>query len=340
MKRVFVMELLHADSKLYRSASDSMRAEGRAMLLSIASDLAEWPDSEVVAVIVPDACGQFPESDSRVVWKSCVDVNAFLAEANRRGEAFDIAFCIAPEVDRLLQKIVSLLRRHVARVISVCDELIELGSDKRAFHDWCVSEGIPTIPVLDVSNLESWPFEVGDHVISKSRFGAGCEGVIRHLWNLDIQRLVQQSSEAEVIWQPFLNGKFYSVGVIGTEGDPIVLPLAEQQLGWLGSNPEYLGGRMPCPPEISADEHLAELLEKLVSALGVGDGYVGLDLIHCGHDPEYQWRVVEMNPRLCTSYLGYRKLFDQNLASFWWDATAERPDVWVDKVIEFHVSMD
>ena len=70
----------------------------------------------------------------------------------------------------------------------------------------------------------------------------------------------------------------------------------------------YLGGLTPLP---LLEQALAEAL-KAVKALKPGlKGYVGVDLILA---KEEAW-VVEVNPRLTTSYLGLRKILKANPAS-------------------------
>lgn len=341
MNRILVVELLHADRALYQSAPESMKEEGRAMLVGIVSDLCDWPDSEIVVAVASNVRDLSFGVGFPVTQLVCEDISGFLGAASDQGQFFDVAFCIAPEEAQLLRRTVLRIRQCVPRVICVRDELIRLGGDKLAFHDWCVEHSIATISVLDPGCCEAWCVKQGDLVIAKSRFGAGCEGIKQYRWGAEVQRLVAKHSEAGFVWQPFVAGQFYSVGVIGrgAGSEPVVLPVVKQFIDWSDASPKYLGGQVPCSGEISNDPGLVELVEKLVSALAVDDGYVGLDLVHCPADSESSWRVVELNPRLCTSYLGYRELFSGNLASCWWRSDGGNPCIRADKVVKFHVRM-
>jgi predicted ATP-grasp superfamily ATP-dependent carboligase len=64
-------------------------------------------------------------------------------------------------------------------------------------------------------------------------------------------------------------------------------------------------------------------------------GYVGVDLIFPDATP-HQPVVVEINPRLTTSYLGYRALAENNLAEWMLiPRRFERPIQWRQGVVEF-----
>ena len=62
-----------------------------------------------------------------------------------------------------------------------------------------------------------------------------------------------------------------------------------------------------------------------VAAMPGTTGYVGVDLI-LGENPDgSQDVVVEINPRLTTSYVGLRQVCRQNLAQAMLDVAQERP---------------
>jgi hypothetical protein len=61
--------------------------------------------------------------------------------------------------------------------------------------------------------------------------------------------------------------------------------------------------------------------EALAAAAGGLRGYLGIDLVLADGGP----RVIEINPRLTTSYLGLRRVAGANLAGFILDAALGRP---------------
>jgi len=97
-------------------------------------------------------------------------------------------------------------------------------------------------------------------------------------------------------------------------GPGVVCPLVpcEQRLSTDGRF-TYLGGRLPLPPDL-ADRTLG-LGRRALAALPTALGYVGLDLV-LGADPHgSEDYVIEVNPRLTTSYVGLRAASGANLAA-------------------------
>ncbi|MEP3478137.1 MAG: ATP-grasp domain-containing protein [Fuerstiella sp.] len=355
--RILVIELLHADESLYSSASKSMKAEGRAMLLSIAADLSDWPNSEVTVASVTDGIEDLSILSKCITRHICQNVASLVDELLTSDKFFDAVFCIAPEGDGVLQATIDCLKPVAERMICVGDQLMQLGGDKLAFHDWCQTNQIPTIPVLRSSDDETWPLSEADFVVVKNRFGAGCEGIHRYRWGPETQAAVSASDDRTTIWQPFVNGLFYSVGIIGrgTISEPTVLPAVLQKMHWNDDSPAYLGGQIPAELTREQQRKLAERIQQMIELVKFDDGYVGIDLVWCDENYSEQphqkgaltgcdwsgsegsgsagatavagsgeingeWLLVEMNPRLCTSYLGYRKLFPENLAELWWNS--------------------
>ena len=75
----------------------------------------------------------------------------------------------------------------------------------------------------------------------------------------------------------------------------------------------YLGGSLPLPAALAA--RAARLAVRAVGCLSPSRGYLGVDLV-LGDDPGGVADVViEINPRLTTSYVGLRALLEGNLAA-------------------------
>jgi hypothetical protein len=137
-----------------------------------------------------------------------------------------------------------------------------------------------------------------------------------------------------MIVQPFVAGRALSVALIVRGGDkPIeVWPVAEQRLTSDGRF-QYCGGRIPAHD--IPTRQIRELAARAASALPGLRGYAGLDIIVPDDAPD-QPLVVEVNPRLTTSYLGYRALATRNLAPHVMlaDQVVERAD-WRQAAVTF-----
>jgi tyramine---L-glutamate ligase len=117
------------------------------------------------------------------------------------------------------------------------------------------------------------------------------------------------------IVQPFIPGRALSTAVLidSRDGRIDILPLGEQRLtndGRFG----YRGGRIPAvdlAPALATEA--IDLVGEACRTLPGLSGWVGFDLIVSSQAPPV--RIVEVNPRLTTSYVGYRRLTGANLAA-------------------------
>src|SRR5690606_21127135 len=89
------------------------------------------------------------------------------------------------------------------------------------------------------------------------------------------------------------------------------LPACRQHLSDDGRF-RYLGGSLPLPPSLHA--RAARLAQQALDALPAAIGYVGVDLVLGAADDGSRDVVIEVNPRLTTSYLGLRDAVKINLA--------------------------
>ena len=92
---------------------------------------------------------------------------------------------------------------------------------------------------------------------------------------------------------------------------PIVLPIAEQRLSQDG-NYQYLGGAIPAKLTPPIESAVRQVFQRTLESINGLNGYVGCDVIVPDRKPDRPL-IVEINPRLTTSYIGYRQLCDDNL---------------------------
>ncbi|WP_437227570.1 ATP-grasp domain-containing protein [Planctomicrobium sp. SH661] len=211
----------------------------------------------------------------------------------------DAALVIAPEMDGLLEQRCRLLVDQGLPLLNCSVEAIQLCANKLAVYELCRYAGIRTIETrVPDSNPPVLPCVV------KLRDGAGSFQT----------RLVSQPSEwlawrerhdlSRFVVQPYVEGDSYSVGAFFDHGRlGCLLPPAEQSISTDGTF-QYLGGKIPA---VGVDHSsLRKMVEKFLSHVPGLNGYVGFDFLKCHRTHELY--LVEVNPRLCTSYVGYRAL--------------------------------
>jgi predicted ATP-grasp superfamily ATP-dependent carboligase len=110
--------------------------------------------------------------------------------------------------------------------------------------------------------------------------------------------------------QKFINGTASSVSLISTGKKAYPLTLNEQivTLSPPNSNSAYTGGTVPFHHPLL--EEALEKAQKTVELFKGLRGYVGVDMVLTNDEPV----VMEVNPRLTTSYIGLRKVVNFNVA--------------------------
>ncbi len=222
--------------------------------------------------------------------------SATASEFCRHVQSADFTLLIAPETRSCLEYLAREVVRLGGKLLGPSPEAIHLTSDKLALARHWES--------TDVATPRTWPLGEepgGKRLIVKPRDGAGSQGIFLPPTRLD-------HGELELIAQEYVEG--YSASVAFLLGDSSVLPLVPcQQLLSDDGRFQYLGGRLPIEPTV-AGRAIAIATQAIESVPGLR-GYVGVDVV-LGDDGR-DW-VIEINPRLTTSYVGLRVHAKFNLA--------------------------
>jgi hypothetical protein len=337
--QVFVSEYVCGGGWPEAEISGSLAVEGRAMLTAIVDDLSRIPSVEVVTTW--DArLGAPPFRGARTHRvKSPAEENALFERLAAESNA---TLVIAPETDGVLFARCQAVEAAGGRLLGPRSRAVALCADKLRLAEHLRTAGVNTIAteVWDFSNQTAGqggapplPFPI----VVKPRDGAGSQ----------LTRLIAGSAEleqfrgdhdapthAKLIIQPYVPGKPCSVALlISPSGREIeVLPPAEQLLSADGRF-TYRGGRVPSrTSDWSALQTAAWGACQIVPGLR---GYVGVDLIVPEQGPSNPI-VVEINPRLTTSYLGYRAIASENIAEWLLLPTRfRRPIQWRQGSVEF-----
>ena len=324
MQRVFVSEYITSGAWADRPLAGSLANEGRAMLVALVEDLAADPRTQVVTSW--DArLGQFPvEGIEPVVVRTKREAAATF---DRLAASADRTLVIAPEIDGLLQQRCQQVADAGGTWVGCDTDTIALCSDKLATARHLQQAGLA---VVDTRTADQ-PRPDSQWVVWKPRDGAGSLGI-------SITSPDHPPPHPDYVVQPLLAGRPVSVAVLCSEAHTISLPVAEQHLSGNGRF-TYQGGRVPCfPPDSPASRSISELAVRACRCIGNPRGWVGVDLLlEEGNRPV----VLEINPRLTTSFLGYRQLAaDFPLSRFVTSPenvppTSCLPTHWHDEPVEF-----
>jgi predicted ATP-grasp superfamily ATP-dependent carboligase len=290
----------------------SLCAEGRAMLSAAAADFAQVPG--VATCTLLPACCVWEPGPCRSHTHDGAEEIAFRRLAARA----DYTLVIAPEFDDLLLTRCRWVLEAGGRLLGPQPEAVRLTADKLALADHLRRHGIPSPsttgagPAGTTSEAETVTFPA----VCKPRFGAGSQATFLVRVAADLPECLalarREAAGWEMVLQPHLDGRPASVAVLAGPGGVRPLLPAEQHLSGDGRF-RYLGGALPLPSHLCS--RARRLAAAAVTAVPGLCGYAGVDLV-LGDAPDgSRDGVIEINPRLTTSYVGLRRLASFNLAA-------------------------
>ncbi len=266
------------------------------MLSAVLDDLKRVEDVSTVTLLAGEVCPCGP--DERSLFRELA-------------AGADWSLVIAPEFDGILARRCRWVLEAGGRLLGPSPEAVERTADKLALASILARQGVPTPPCYAV------PSEVACRLpaVLKPRDGAGSQAMCRVGAWPDLERCLAamraERPDAEMVLQPLVLGEAMSVAFLLGPGQLLALPPAAQLLSADGRF-RYLGGTVPLPPALA--RRATSLGLRAVGAVPDLRGYVGVDLILGQADDGSADQVIEMNPRLTTSYIGLRALARSNLA--------------------------
>ncbi|MEI8020021.1 MAG: ATP-grasp domain-containing protein [Schlesneria sp.] len=319
--RVFVSEFLVGGASSRSAVSASMRYEGLAMLHAVTEDIARLPGCSVVTTLESGV----PFSSNIEVFRIDNPLEEFDLFQRLLGEV-DAVLVIAPETDGVLGERCRQVTAANVTSWNCSVSAIELCGDKLLLANHLAHHGIPTLSTKLV-DLDQPPDKQSFPVVLKPRDVAGsCLTFLiencQH-WEHASQSYRDAGASSECLFQPYLNGRPLSVGVnISLDGQRIeCLPVGEQRLSTDGRF-QYLGGAIPANISTKAQAAIHDLVLATCRSVEGLAGYVGFDLLLTNEEAPV---IVEINPRLTTSYIGYRQLYAEAIPMRWLTSADKTP---------------
>jgi hypothetical protein len=286
--RIFIYEYACAQPP-DAAIPQSVRVEGRAMRDALAADFAPLPGVEVLTL----EC-QPRDTELRAFWELAASA------------AWTIV--IAPEFDGLLLERCRWVFKAGGRLLGPSPEIVELAGDKWATRELLMRNHVRTPQTWLAETFSARGVSEGTArmtCVRKPRYGAGSlEVKLTH-------RGAAGESRPGFLVQQFIPGLPASLAFLTGPSQIIPLLPGEQLLSNDGTF-RYLGGRVPLPPHLA--ERAIALATAAIRCLPGPLGYLGVDLVLGEAADGRADFVIEINPRLTTSYIGLRALTHDNLA--------------------------
>ena len=333
--RLLVSEFICSGAWAEDALNSSLVAEGRSMLLAVLRDAVRIPELEVVTIWGAQR-ERFPvEGVAFQLAHSPEEEIEILAELAAWS---DVALLIAPEFDNILTHRALLVEGVGGRLCGPSPLAITACADKLELAAILQAAGVPTIPTYQFSPAHDTAATVTYPCVIKPRDGAGSQETYLVASADEFARLLpgwkKSSLLSRAIWQPYVAGRAVSVGVMVTPEQYRyqALPPCEQTIHADGRF-AYQGGFVPARA-VDAGALQAAAVAACRQVPGLR-GFVGVDLIIPDCNPA-EPLVVEINPRITTSYLGYSRLCEQNLMASMLQADSDTGELtWKSEQLEY-----
>lgn len=273
------------------------------MLRSIAMDFASLSDVRVV--VMRDSRLQF-DLPEEITIQSIEGAAQELAQYTRLIDRSDYVLVIAPELDDWLAR--KTTNVPTSKLLSPHLDFVQVCSNKRDCHLLLQAAQVPVPEILDAGQLAESPEQ---SYLVKPIDGAGSQGIRRlHTRDeKDSEQTIREVRDGTVIVQEECQGRAASIAAIGNGESYRWLPACWQHIQ---DDFCYTGGSLIT--DAHDQRRASRLGQRALAALPQTQGYVGIDLILGPSLDGKDDRVIEINPRLTTSYIGLRAATADNLA--------------------------
>jgi predicted ATP-grasp superfamily ATP-dependent carboligase len=301
--RIFVCEYVTGGGLMDHDLPPSLKREGEMMLTALVNDLTALEGTQVLSTRDP----RMPPAavDARFVrledagavwecWRRC------MAEA-------DAVWPIAPETGGALERLSAMAEDEGRLLLGSRPQAVRVAASKRATSEILARHGVPMVATAPAAG--PWPHSKTGWV-AKPDDGAGAEDTRVFTDAGELRTWLAQAERAgRFVVQPLVRGEPASLSALFRDGQAWLLTCNRQHVVVAEGGFRHLGG------ETGALEALrpifAPIAAKVAAALPGLWGYAGIDLLMTADGPV----VLEVNPRLTTSYVGLGAALGRNPAA-------------------------
>jgi len=293
--QILVFEYITGGGLLAEPLPVALVREGDRMLAALLRDLSEIPGVRTLAL--RDARLGIPGgATAPTQWFALTrddDVDRRFADLLRRCDA---AWPIAPETGGTLERLCLRVESEGKGLLTSPAAAVRIAASKLETARRLESREVPVVPTwrLDPTVTPRFP------VVVKPDDGVGGEGA-RILENSgDWSAFLRNLPAGDAVVQPLMEGEALSLSVLFAQGEARLLGCNRQHIVRVNGGFALKGCSVNALREESGIfRGLAQAIARAVPELW---GYAGVDLIRS----EGGLRVLEINPRLTTSYAGLR----------------------------------
>lgn len=280
--KVLIFEYVTGGGFLGEQIPKSLAHEGRMMVNALVSNFEKLPEVEIT------------------LFKA--EKNADL-EFQQQIKNFDAVWIIAPEFDGILERFCRYVENENKRLLTSPAKAVALTANKFTTFRILNTANIPTIPTAIFNSVNH--YDQTKEWIIKPIDGAGAENTFLLTSQNDWSAL--PAFEKIFLIQPHIHGEKTSLSCLFKNGEARLLCVNLQVFEL--ENQQYVLKNIEVNYKAD-DGHYQKLISQIAKAFPDLFGYVGIDLIENADD----CFVLEINPRLTTSFVDIEKKLGLNVA--------------------------
>ncbi|MEJ2115797.1 MAG: ATP-grasp domain-containing protein [Gammaproteobacteria bacterium] len=277
----------------------SLVSEGELMLNAVANDFTELPDMHLYVLRDYRLTRNQHSEDSCIVSVE----HSFSEVIETISDQIDAMLIIAPESANILFDLCETYSNREFILLNSSLDSIQLTSNKLSTYVFLQKHNIaqiPTYEMVDVNYIDA------DKLIVKPMDGVGCENIVLIDMSLSENKSLNQLEIKNNIVQPYLVGQSASLSLLCWQGVCKLLSVNIQSIQEKNNSLEL----EQCIVNAIEQERFNEFANSLVKALPGLSGYIGVDILITDNEV----LLVEINPRLTTSYAGLKAALGINPA--------------------------
>ncbi len=316
--KILIFEFITGGGLAQKEIPESLFNEGQIMLKALLSDLVSLPHIQLT-LLLDCRNSELDISEKINVVRVSNEQNIYqlLPELI---EASDFVWPVAPETNLELYKISALVESKAISLLNSSSQAIAICSDKFLTAQVLKNNGLD---VVETNQLNSFSQKIVEPWVIKPKDGAGCENSYFGTSQHEFDRInTQIECKDDYIIQPYILGNILSLSSLFKNGKAWLICCNRQQVV-VKQNKFVLEA---CEVNISTKN--SEIYQRLVdrvaqSIVGLW-GYVGIDIIQ----PEFEMPLIlEINPRLTTSFAGINMATGLNIGEEVVNMVDNNPDI-------------
>lgn len=232
-------------------------------------------------------------------------------------EDSDAVFLIAPESSGVLLRLTQMVEQQGKLLLGCSTAAVALASSKLATAQVLQAAGIATVASYAAREWMAKDWIVRDDLISATGWvtkpddGVGCVDTLHWYDYSEIRAFLAQGREDTHILQQYCVAKPASISMLCAAGQAWLLSCNGQKMSENEGQLSYEGSVINAHAEHW--QVLSHLAQRIAQAIPGLHGYVGVDIMLTEGDMPVV-KVLEINPRLTTSYVGLNAATGHNIA--------------------------